>query len=148
MEPVIRAAFMYFFLLVIIRLSGRRTIGEMTNFDFILLLIISEAAQNGLTGEDYSITNSVIIIAVLVFLDICFSLLKNKWPAIDKAVDGVPTILIDNGRLRKYIIHHSRIDVDDILDAARSEQGLESLEQIKYAILEKNGTISIIPFER
>jgi uncharacterized membrane protein YcaP (DUF421 family) len=148
MEPVIRAAFMYFFLLVIIRFSGRRTIGEMTNFDFILLLIISEAAQNGLTGEDYSITNSVIIIAVLVFLDICFSLLKNKWPGIDKAVDGVPTILIDNGRLRKYSIHHSRIDVDDILDAARSEQGLESLEQIKYAILEKNGTISIIPFER
>ncbi|HAL44973.1 MAG: hypothetical protein A2Y12_06610 [Planctomycetes bacterium GWF2_42_9] len=148
MEPVIRAAFMYFFLLIMVRLSGRRTIGQMTNFDFILLLIISEATQSGLTGENYSITNSVITISALFLVDICFSLIKNKWPGLEKFIDGVPTILIDNGHIQKASIHHSRIDIDDIIDAARNERGLESLEQIKYAILEKNGKISIIPFDK
>jgi uncharacterized membrane protein YcaP (DUF421 family) len=145
---VLRAFIIYIFLLIIIRFSGRRTLGEMSNFDLVLLLIISEAAQNGLTGEDYSIMNSVIIIATLIFMDICFSLLKEKWPFLGKAIDGVPTILIYEGKIQQDNIKHSRTDVEDILDAARSSRSIEKLEQIKYAILEKNGSISIIPFEK
>ncbi|MEN6386002.1 MAG: YetF domain-containing protein [Phycisphaerales bacterium] len=120
----------------------------MSNFDLILLLIISEAAQNGLTGEDYSVLNSIIIITVLVFIDICFSLLKEKIPSLGKIIDGVPTILIYEGKIQKENVKHSRTDVEDILDAARATRGIENLEQIKYAILEKNGSISIIPFEK
>jgi uncharacterized membrane protein YcaP (DUF421 family) len=148
MEPVIRAFIIYIFLLIVIRFSGRRTLGEMSNFDFVLLLIISEAAQNGLTGEDYSIVNSIIIIAVLIFLDICFSLLKEKWPLIGKVIDGVPTILIYDGQIQKDNLKHSRTDVEEVLDAARASRSIERLEEIKYAILEKNGSISIIPFEK
>lgn len=148
MESVIRAILVYIFLLILIRFSGRRTMGQMTNFDFILLLIISEAASTGLTGEDSSITNSVIIISTLILIDIILSIIKSKWHFFDKAIDGVPTVLIYDGQIQKENIARSRTDIEDVLDAARENRGIEKLEQIKYAILEKNGHISIIPYEQ
>ncbi|OQA03444.1 MAG: hypothetical protein BWY69_00457 [Planctomycetes bacterium ADurb.Bin401] len=148
MESVIRAVSVYIFLLILIRFSGRRTMGQMTSFDFILLLIISEAASTGLTGEDNSITNSIIVISTLILIDIIFSIFKSKWSVFDKAIDGVPTVLIYDGKIQKENIARSRTDLEDILDTARADKGLEKLEQIKYAILEKNGHISIIPYEQ
>jgi uncharacterized membrane protein YcaP (DUF421 family) len=144
MEPVIRALAIYVFLVVLFRVAGRRTLAQMTNFDFILLLIISEAAQNAMIGNDFSITNGMLVIATLIALDIFLSVYKHRRPWIECWLDGVPTVLVDHGRPLMNRLNETRVDEDDILTAAR-HSGLERMDQIKYAVLEVSGGISIIP---
>jgi len=148
MDAVVRATVIYLFVLLIFRISGRRTFAELTGFDFVLLLIIGEATQQALLGDDYSITNAMIVIATLVSLDIGFSLIKSRLPFAARLIDGMPMILVENGRPLRERMERARIDEEDVLEAARSKQGLERLEQIKFAILEVSGGISIVPFGR
>jgi uncharacterized membrane protein YcaP (DUF421 family) len=145
MDAVLRGLFVYLFLLLIFRIAGRRTVGEMTSFDFVLLLIISEATQNAMIGNDYSVTNGVIVITTLVGLDIFFTLWKHRSGFIERWLDGLPMILVDNGRPITHLMDRARIDVEDILASARESQGLERMDQIKYAVLEVGGGISVIP---
>ncbi len=148
MEAVLRAVFIYFFLWLILRIAGKRTLAEITMFDFVLLLVISGAAQPGLVGEDYSMTNSAVIIATLVLVDIIFSLLKVRFTWVDDVLDGRPVIIVDNGRLLKDRMRKLRVNEDDVLEAARRLQGLEEMSQIKYAVMEINGGITVIPREQ
>jgi uncharacterized membrane protein YcaP (DUF421 family) len=145
MDTILRAASIYLILLVILRLSGRRTMGEMTAFDFVLLLIIAETTQQALLGEDFSITNAVLLITTLVFIDIVMSVLKSRFGRLDRIIDGIPTVLVENGRPLKDRLSKSRVDEHDVLAAARRLRGLERMDQIKYAVLETDGDISIIP---
>lgn len=145
MDAVLRAAAIYAVLLLVFRIAGRRTLAQMTNFDFILLLIISEAVQNAMTGNDYSLTSGVLVVATLVGLDILLSIVKQWVPALEKWLDGLPTILVDHGRLLNERMVRARVGEDDILQAAREKQGLQRMDQVKYAVLEINGGISIVP---
>jgi uncharacterized membrane protein YcaP (DUF421 family) len=145
MEALLRAAFVYVFLLLVFRVAGRRTLGQMTNFDFVLLLIVSEATQNAMIGSDHSVTNGMLVIMTLIGLDILLSLIKQRSPVIERWLDGLPMVLVENGRPLKKLMARSRVDEHDILSAARHQQGLESMDQIKYAVLEVSGGISIIP---
>jgi len=145
MDTVLRAAAVYVALLVIFRVAGRRTLAQVTTFDFVLLLIISEATQNALVGDDFSVTTAILAILTLVGLDIGSSLLKRDFRFFDKMIDGVPTILVENGRALSERLSRARLSEDDVLEAARHAQGLERLDQIKYAVLEVNGGITIIP---
>ena len=145
MDSILRAAVVYVFMMVVVRVSGRRTLSEMTNFDFVLLLIVSEATQNCMIGDDYSMTNGFLVILTLVTLDIGLSLLKQRSRLVEKWVDGLPTILVERGRPLKDRMDKARVDIEDILEAARELQGLERMEQIKYAVLERAGHITIIP---
>ncbi|WP_435017713.1 DUF421 domain-containing protein [Tundrisphaera sp. TA3] len=145
MEPVLRAVAVYAFLLVVIRAAGRRTLAETTNFDFVLLLIISEATQNAMIGDDFSLTNAFLVILTLIALDIGFSLAKRRWSRLDKWVEGVPTLLIEDGRPIGDRMRRARVEIDDVLEAARRLHGLERLDQVKFAVLERGGGISIIP---
>jgi uncharacterized membrane protein YcaP (DUF421 family) len=145
MEPVLRATAVYVFLMVVFRATGRRTLGEMTPFDFVLLLVISEATQNAMVGDDFSLTNGALVILTLVGLDIGLSLAKRRWERLDRWINGVPTILVEDGRLLTDPMRRARVEADDILEAARKLQGLERVDQIKYAVLERNGGISVVP---
>ncbi len=145
METILRAAVVYVMLLVVFRLSGKRSLAQITSFDFVLLLIIGEAVQQGLLGEDFSLTGAILIVITLVGMDIGISLLKQRSPQIDKIVDSVPLVLVENGQLYRERMEKARVDLEDILAAARETQGLERLDQIKYAILERSGGISVIP---
>jgi uncharacterized membrane protein YcaP (DUF421 family) len=144
-NSVVRATVVYLFVLGVMRLAGRRTLAELTNFDFVLLLIVSEATQNCMIGDDYSVTNGFLVILTLVSLDVGLSLLKQRSRLVKKWVDGLPTILVEQGRPLKDRMDKARVDIEDILEAARELQGLERMEQIKYAILERGGQITIIP---
>ncbi|MBX6392878.1 MAG: DUF421 domain-containing protein [Burkholderiales bacterium] len=146
MDAVARAVLIYFVLLLLFRIAGRRTLAEITTFDFVLLLIIGEATQQAMLGEDFSITNAVIIIATLLFVDVMLSLLKSRSRRMEKVLDGVPTVIVENGRCLRERMAKARVDEDDILEAARRLQGIERLDQIKYAVIEVNGGISIIPY--
>ena len=145
METILRSAAIYFFLLIVLRAAGRRTLSEMTSFDFVLLLIISEAVQQGMIGSDYSLTNAFLVVITLIGIDVLFAWIKTRWNWIDKIISGVPTIVVDDGKPLYDRITKARIDEDDILESARELQGIERMDQIKYAILEKNGKITIIP---
>jgi len=144
MESIFRAAFMYIFLMFIIRIAGTRTLSEMTTFDFILLLVIGDASQQAITSNDYSVINAVIVIMTFILMDMLLAYVKHKFERVERFIDGSPVILINNGKKNKKLMDKACIEDADLLEAARKLKGLERLEQIKYAILEKNGEITII----
>src|SRR5687767_7074334 len=148
MDAILRGASVYLILLVILRLSGRRTLGETTSFDFVLLLIIAETTQQALLGDDFSVTNALLLITTLVGIDIVISYLKTRFDMVDRIVDGLPMVIVEHGQPLRERLKKSRLDEHDILAAARRLQGLERMEQIKYAVLETDGGISIIPMEK
>lgn len=145
MNPVIKGAVVYLFLLIIFRIMGRRSMAEITTFDFILVLIIGEATQQALLGNNYSITNALVVIIVLVGVDLLLTFVKGKFDIFDKMIEGAPLILVDKGMMLKVRMKKAGIEEDDILEAARMLHGLQEMKQIKYAVLERDGNISIIP---
>lgn len=147
MEVVLRGIAIYVFLLVIFRITGKRSLAQITTFDFVLLLIIAEATQQGLLGEDFSITHALVLITVLIGIDVMLSIVKQRWRGIERYLEGLPLVIVENGRPLKERLNKSRVDEDDVLAAARQTQGLERMDQIKYAVLERSGGISIIPKE-
>ncbi len=148
MDAVLRGIVLYVFLLLVFRIAGKRTLSEATTFDFVLLLIVAEATQQGLLGEDYSLTNAFLVIVTLVAIDVGLSLLKERSPTIERWIDGVSLVLIEDGRLHRDRMTRVRGDELDILETAHDKHGLERLDQIRYAILERSGRIAIIPKEQ
>lgn len=146
MDALLRAAAIYALLLVILRLTGRRTLGELTGFDFLLLLIIGEATQQALLGDDFSPARALSVVVALAAAQVAFSLLKGHFPALDRRWrESVPIVVVADGRCLRDGMREARIDEHDILDAARRLQGLERLDQIQYAMIEAGGSITIVP---
>jgi uncharacterized membrane protein YcaP (DUF421 family) len=145
MASVVRAFVIYLFVFVVFRISGQRTLAQITTFDFVLLLIIGEATQQGLLGDDFSVTNAFVVVGTLILTDIAMSLAQKRFPALERLVEGLPVVLIDNGQKVDLHMKRSRVSEADILERARQSQGLESLDQVKYAVLERDGSISIVP---
>ena len=148
MDSVLRGLSVYLILLVITRVSGRRTLAQMTPFDFVLLLIIAETTQQAPLGDDFSITNAVILIVTLFTADISLSYVKRWSPRVGRLIDGQPTLLVRNGDIDRHALRRARMDEQDLLTAARSQHGLERLDQIKHAVLESDTGISIIMWEK
>ena len=145
MDAVLSALTLYIFLLVVLRLGGKRTLSQTTTFDFVLLLIIAETTQQALLGDDFSLTNAVVLITTLVSLNIGLSLLKRKWPQLDRLVEGIPMTIVEKGQPLTDRMRKARVDEEDVLTAARERQGLKRMDQIEYAVLERSGGISIVP---
>src|SRR5690348_8015452 len=98
MDTVFRAIFIYFFLLVVFRISGNRTMSQDNPFTFVLLVIISESIQNALVGNDYSMTNAILLVITMVGLNIAIQLIKQYSKKAEKFIDGVPVILVSDGK--------------------------------------------------
>jgi uncharacterized membrane protein YcaP (DUF421 family) len=145
MDLAVRGIAVYLFLLLIFRISGKRSLRSATTFDFVLLLIVAETTQQALVGEDSSVTGAFVLIVVLVGTDIALSLLKRWLPRVDRLLEGQPLVVLRDGVPLKSRMHVERIDEEDILSAARESQGIDRLDDIKRAVLEKNGAISIVP---
>ncbi|HFK3155761.1 DUF421 domain-containing protein [Citrobacter sedlakii] len=145
MDMVLRAIAIYLILLIVIKIAGRRTLMQMTSFDLILLLIISEATQQALLGEDFSVTGAMLTIITLVVVDILFGYLKKKIRGAENLIDGAPVILVAHGAANQTKLQKVSVSCDDIMLAARQNHGILEMKEIKYAILERNGQISIIP---
>jgi uncharacterized membrane protein YcaP (DUF421 family) len=148
MNPVVRGLAVYLFVYIIFRISGKRTLAEITTFDFVLLLIISETTTDALIGEDYSMLACFIMVCTLVTTDFLFSILKDKSKSFEQVADGVPLIIVDKGQPLKKRMQKSKVDEEDVMEAARLLHGLERMDQVKYAVLERDGSISIIPKEK
>ncbi|MCE7032383.1 DUF421 domain-containing protein [Lysobacter sp. GX 14042] len=145
MEAVLRAAVIYLFLMVVFRVGGRRTLAQMTAFDMILLLLISEAVSNALASGNPSLTHAFILVVTLVLMELGFAWLKGRSDVASRLLDDVPLILVENGTPLTGRMDKARVEEDDILEAARGLHGLENMRQVKYAVLERDGSISVIP---
>ena len=148
MNPVFRGIIVYIFLMIIFRIMGKRTLNETTTFDFVLLIIISEVTQQALVGEDFSLITAAMLICTLMGLDLILTLIKQSSKKIDQVMEGAPLIIVDHGKPLQKRMDKTKVDDEDILQAARITFGLESMQDIKYAVLEKDGSISIIPYEK
>lgn len=145
MDAVLRGVAVYFVLLVVTRLSGRRTLAQVTPFDFVLLLIIAETTQQALLGDDFSITNAAVIIVTLFTTDILLAYLKQWSPRSAVVLDGTPTVLIARGKPDRQALRRARVSLDDVMESARTDHGLRRLDEIEFAVLEVSGKLSIIP---
>ncbi|MGS6576068.1 DUF421 domain-containing protein [Enterobacter hormaechei] len=135
MDMVFRALAIYLFLVIVFKVAGRRALLQMTSFDLILLLIISEATQQALLGEDFSVTGAMITITTLVVVDIIFGLIKKYSSSVENVLDGTPVILVENGIPIADKLKKVDVSCDDILVSARQNHGITELKDIKYAIL-------------
>ncbi|MFZ4822436.1 hypothetical protein CQW32_07745 [Pseudomonas putida] len=144
MDSILRAAGMYVTLMLLFRVAGRRSLADLTTFDFVLLLIIGEATQQALLGEDFSFTNAMLVIATLIVLDVGLSLAKLNSKPLARLLDGRATLVVENEQFLHHRMSRARLTEDDILESARNSQGIENIQQVKFAIVERNGKISII----
>ena len=145
MDLMVRGIAVYLFLLLVFRISGKRSLRNATTFDFVMLLIVAETTQQALVGDDSSVTGAFLLIIVLVGTDIVLSLVKRWSPRIDRLLEGQPLVILRNGVPLRRRMRLERVDEEDILSAARETRGLDRMEQIKRAVLERNGAISIVP---
>lgn len=145
MDTVLRAAAIYLFLFLIFRVAGKRSLADITTFDFILLLIIAETTGQALIGSDYSVTTAILLISTLFLIEIVLTLLKQRYARLDQLIEGEPVVLVENGRPLQERLDLERVDLDDVLEAARRWRGLERIDQIKFTVLERDGNITVIP---
>lgn len=144
-ESTARAAGIYLFLLIVFRVSGRRTLAQVTNFDLVLVLIIGDATQQALIGNDYTFATVLVVVSTLVLMDIALGKAKQRWPAVDAVVDGLPLPLIVRGTAHRERMASEGVTNDDVLTAAREGHGISRLDEVESAVLEQSGGISIVP---
>jgi uncharacterized membrane protein YcaP (DUF421 family) len=140
-----RSVVVYFFMLLIFRISGKRSLAKITTFDLVLTLFISEAVQQALLDGDGSMTNGLLVVMTLVGVDIALSLVKHRWPAARRLIDGQPVVIMRDGVLVKASLDKERVEEDDVLASARERLGIGRLADIRHAVLEDSGGISVVP---
>ena len=144
MDLVLRAGVVFFVLLVAMRAVGRRELNTMEPFDVILLVVIGDLVQQGVTQSDYSLTGAVMVIATIAVLTVSMSYLSFRFRRLRPVLEGEPLVLLEDGRPIERNLRRERITVDELRAAAR-EQQIASLDRIHLAILETSGRISFIP---
>lgn len=147
METVLRVAIIFVFLTVAMRVIGKRELGEMSGFELILIILIPEILSQGLIGEDYSITNALIGVSTLLSLVLINSFLTYRFKRYRNLLEGEPVILYYEGKFLKKTLDKERINIDEILNEIR-EMGFERFDQMKWIVLEPDGKISCIPYQK
>ncbi len=143
MSAIYRAIFGYLFLVFIVRVAGRRPGKQMSPFEFVLIFFIGGLTLTFMVADDRSLTNAFCQIATVALLHYAIVILRRRSSSFAKAVDGTPLVLLSDGRWHTDTLRQMRILDEDVMTAAR-DKGMSSLDNVKYAILERNGEISII----
>jgi uncharacterized membrane protein YcaP (DUF421 family) len=143
MDLVLRAVAMFVFLFVLTRIIGKRELGSLQPFDLLLLIILGDALQQGMTQDDYSITGAVLIVGTFAGLQVMLSWLSFRFPRTRPILEGEPIIVIQNGEPIARNLRRERLTVDDLTEGAR-RQGIAHLADVHFAILETDGTLSFL----
>ncbi|MBV9304680.1 MAG: DUF421 domain-containing protein [Acidobacteriaceae bacterium] len=143
MGGVLRGIFGYCFLIFIVRIVGRRPGKQITPFEYILIFFMGGVTLTPMVGDDRSITNAIVTIMSIALTHFVIIWLKTRSRTFARIVDGPPLVLLDKGRWQTETMAKMRLTDDDVMTFAR-DQGLERLDQIEYAVLERNGEVSII----
>lgn len=140
----LRTILIYLALLLGLRLSGKREVGQMTLFDLIVLLLLANAVQNAMVGPDTSLLGGIIAAAVLLVVNNLVSRLRLRWTAFRHLVEGSPTVLVLHGQLIGDHLKREGLD-EDMLMAALREHGIADIQSVEMAVLEIDGSISVVP---
>jgi len=143
---VARTLIVYLALLAGLRLAGKRELGQMTPFDLVVILLIANAVQNAMVGPDTSVTGGLIAAGVLVTVNYGVAAARERLPWLRRAVEGTPTLLINDGRFVPEHLTREGLSEDDVLMAIR-EHGVADLKDVRIAVLETDGSISIVPVD-
>ncbi|TMP97017.1 MAG: DUF421 domain-containing protein [Verrucomicrobia bacterium] len=141
-ELILRVVIIYAFLLALLRLSGKRQVGQLAPFDLVLLLVLSNAVQNAMNGGDNSLLAGLISAVALVLMNYLVGLATYKSKRVEALVEGRPEVLIHNGRLFADVMEREKLTHHE-LNAALRAAGCACVEEVHFAILENNGVISV-----
>src|ERR671910_2540858 len=144
MDLVVRAAVAFAFVYLITRVIGRRELSSMEPFDLILLVVIGDLVQQGVTQNDFSVTGAILVGGTIGLLTVAVSYLSFRFPRLRPALDGEPVIVVENGKAIERNLRRNRITREELAAAAR-QNAIGSLEDVQWAVLETNGRISFIP---
>jgi uncharacterized membrane protein YcaP (DUF421 family) len=143
MDISLRAIALFFFVLLLTRVIGRRELSSLAPFDLILLIVLGDAIQQGLTQDDYSVTGALIAITTLALLQRATSFVSWRFGFARRLLEGEPVVIVQDGRLIESNLRRERLTPADVSEEARQNQ-IDSLEKVKWAVLEPNGSISFI----
>jgi uncharacterized membrane protein YcaP (DUF421 family) len=144
MDIALRGVAVFVFLFLLTRVIGRRELSSLEPFDLILLIILGDAVQQGLTQDDYSVTGAVIAVGTIAGLQVLTSYVGFRIPWTRRVLDGEPIVIVQDGKPIEETLHRERMTVDEVAAEARLQQ-IESLEKVQWAVLENSGNISFIP---
>src|SRR3954447_20921085 len=143
MDLVLRATFVFFLILLVTRAVGRRELSSMEPFDLILLAVIGDLVQQGVTQSDYSLTGATIVIATLAVLTVATAYLSFRFRRLRPILEGDPIVLVADGEVLRRPLARQRITVEELGAEAR-QQSIGSLDEVRFAVLETSGKISFI----
>jgi uncharacterized membrane protein YcaP (DUF421 family) len=144
MDLVFRATVIFLFVFAVTRLVGKRELAGLEPFDLILLVVIGDLVQQGVTQSDYSVTGAIVVISTIALLTVSLSFLNLRARPLRTALEGQPVVLVENGRLLEKNLRRERITLDE-LEAEGRQQQVESVADMRWAVLETNGRNSVIP---
>jgi uncharacterized membrane protein YcaP (DUF421 family) len=143
MDIVLRTVAVFAFLLVLTRVIGRRELSSLEPFDLILLIVLGDAVQQGLTQDDYSLTGAFLVIGTFAILQVFVSWIGYRFPSTRPVLDGEPLIIIQDGELIERNLKRERLTRQEIAEEARNQQ-IAHISEVRWGVLETNGKISFI----
>jgi len=143
-ELIIRGVIVYVFLIILLRISGKRQIGQLAPFDLVLLLVLSNSVQNAINGGDNSVLGGLLSASILVALNYLVGFATYKSKKLERLIEGKPEVLIHNGKLFTEVMEKEKLTHHE-LNAALRAAGCATIEEVHFAILENNGGISVQP---
>lgn len=146
MEVVWRAAVVYLFLFFLTRVVGKRELGQMTAFELVVLVTMGDLVQQGVTQEDYSVTGAVLAVGTFAGLTVILSWVSFRFPGSRPVLEGVPVVVVQDGRTRDEVMRYERLDITELHEALR-EQGIDDLRQVRVGVLEPDGKFSFIKYD-
>ena len=144
MDIALRAIFLFFFVYLLTRVIGRRELSSLEPFDLILLIVLGDAIQQGLTQDDYSLTGAMIAVGTMAALQVLTSYAAFRLPWARRVLDGQPVVVVQDGKPIAENLHRERLTIEEVAEEARANQ-IASLEDIQWAVFEPSGKISFIP---
>lgn len=139
-----RTAVVYVAILLGLRLAGKRELGQMTMFDLLVLMLLANAVQNAMVGPDTSLVGGLLAAALLLMLNALLRRARAHWPRLGRVLEGTPTVLVVHGKVVEKNLRHEGVD-EELLEQALREHGVEQLSGVDLAVLELDGSISVVP---
>ena len=146
-EFVLRAVVVYAAVLVMVRLSGKRTVGQFTPFDLIVVVLLGTAVQNSLIGKDTSLLGGLLLAATLIGLNWLVGMLSSRFRGVEKIVEGEPVVLARHGKVFAHVLQRQLVSQHDFDEALRLNN-VRGISEVDIALLETNGRISVVPKRR
>ena len=147
MEIVLRSAAVFVFLWFLTRIIGKKELAEISSFELVLLVVIGDLVQQGVTQEDMSVTGAILATGTIALLVVSMSYVSFRWRRADRVVEGVPVVIVSDGRMVTESMRLERLTEDEVVSAAR-EQGIGDVADVRFGVLEPDGKFSFVRFDR